>query len=788
MDEKGTFVISQFGIESGSWVERPASIRIVDVTVDRQGARSRHGRGSLVALVERRANGYPPVTLVEELTQTLEDTYYQLSGSITRGLREALLAANQALFERNLRADDEHRCIVGLNCAVLRDNEVYLGQVGPALACLMHEGQLSRYPQDSAWLRSAKPGPLDVNREPPAGLRRDIEPTLHHFMLTPGDALVLSTTALAGVASADELHQVVARRDSEPMRRALMALAAEQELAAVVIEYHAEGQAGERQGAEGTSGEPARRTLAPTAMPAPPAQEQLPPPSEAPPPREAPIPAGIAGRAPSPLPGQASPGEGPPLEEEDLEPWEEEDAVEQAEPPLVAPRERPRLGDILSQEARKVQQGTQDLLLRALPDRLPEPPPQEVGTGQPGRAAVLGARALVVLAMLIPLVMVFLVIMTRLQYERTRRVQFDELLVTAQARYDAANRMENQSSQRQELYAAMAVVEDGLSISPEDERLNALRRQIQHKLDQLNTVERLFHFWQLLQLDEDPVSPTDSSRLVIQGINVFLLNRGSDRVLKYLLNDVGDALQPVEGDPVLVQKGAIAGGVKVGDIVDVAWLEAGGQRTLSTFVMLDRNGTLLAYDPQQGIDALPVADSDSWLKPAAIGGYFGNLYILDPLIGRILKYAPTENAYTTPPTSYLNPNVTADLTGAVDLAVDGNMYVLFADGKILKFLKGDQSPFSMDGLPTPMRSPTGLVVSGPQKPEGQGYVYVADAGNERVLQFDKSGKYIRQFQAVPGETQLRNLRGIYVDEEKGRLFALSGRTLWLTELPKLQPQ
>ena len=782
MDEKGTFVISQFGIESGSWVERPASIRIVDVTVERPGARSRHGRGSLVALVERRADGHPPVTLVEELTQTLEDTYYQLSGSITRGLREALLAANQALFERNLRADDEHRCIMGLNCAVLRDNEVYLGQVGPALACLVHEGQLSRYPQDSAWLRSAKPGPLDVNREPPAGLRRDIEPNLHHFILTPGDTLVLSTTALAGVASADELHQVVARRDSEPMRRALMALAAEQDLAAVVIEYHAEGQAGERQGAEGASGEPARRTLAPTAMPAPPAQEQLPPPSEAP------IPAGTAGRAPFPLPGQASPGEGQPLEEEDLEPWEEEEAVEQAEPPLMAPRERPRPGDSLSQKARKVRQGTQDLLLRALPDRLPEPPPQEVGTGQSGRAEARGARALVVLAMLIPLVMVFLVIMTRLQYERTRRVQFDELLVTAQARYDAANRMENQASQRQELYAAMAVVEDGLSISPEDERLNALRRQIQHKLDQLNTVERLFHFWQLLQLDEDPVSPTDSSRLVIQGINVFLLNRGSDRVLKYLLNDVGDALQPVEGDPVLVQKGAIVGGVKAGDIVDIAWLEAGGQRTLSTFVMLDRNGTLLAYDPQQGIDALPVADSDSWLKPAAIGGYFGNLYILDPLIGRILKYAPTENAYTTPPTSYLNPNVTADLTGAVDLAVDGNMYVLFADGKILKFLKGDQSPFSMDGLPTPMRSPTGLVVSGPQEPEGQGYVYVADAGNERVLQFDKSGKYIRQFQAVPGETQLRNLRGIYVDEEKGRLFALSGRTLWLTELPKLQPQ
>ncbi len=774
MDEKGKLRVSPFAVEAGVWRERPANIRLVDVAEERHGAaRSRYGRGSLYMLVEGDREGGLPAPLSEQIMATIEDTYYQVSGSITRGLREALLAANKFLFERNMSADSEDRFSLGFNCAVIRENEVYLGQVGPALAAHVHQGQITCYPADSAWLRSMSPSAHDLLREPPAGLRRDVEPNLYHFSLNPGDTLILSTTALAGMARPGNLVEMVMQRDDPSARSALVALGAGRDLSAVVIDFP-----GRRPLADHNDQRPASvapRAAGPAALPVlpmAPVQDAAPPPASAlRPPFTASGPIPVTPPAPTTSDVRRS------TMQDDQDTWAEN-------APSSRRKRAPREG--LGQQAQRTRENARDFLLRTLPDKLPEPPPQQPGPS--GRAISLGARALVIVAMLIPLVMVFLVVMTRIQYERTRRAQFDELLVTAQARYDAANKMENQATMRQELYQALAIVDEGISISPNDEALNALRRQIQHKLDQLNTVERVYHFWQLLQLDEDPVSATDSSRLVIQGVNVFLLNHGSDRVYKYLLNNAGDALQPVEGNPVLLQKGAMVGGVKVSDLVDIAWLEAGGggQRTLSTFVILDRGGTLYAYDPQQGIDALPVADSDRWLKPQAIGGYFGNLYVLDPLFGSILKYVPTDNAYTTPPASYLNTNVNVDLTGAVDMAVDGNMYVLFADGKILKFYQGDQQPFSMDGLPTPMRSPTGIFVSGPQKPDGQGYVYVADTGNERILQFDKAGKYIRQFQALVDETQLKNLRGIYVDEEKRRLFVLSGRTLWLTELPALQ--
>jgi sugar lactone lactonase YvrE len=121
------------------------------------------------------------------------------------------------------------------------------------------------------------------------------------------------------------------------------------------------------------------------------------------------------------------------------------------------------------------------------------------------------------------------------------------------------------------------------------------------------------------------------------------------------------------------------------------------------------------------------------------------------------------------------------------MAVDGNLYVLFADGQVKKFLDGQPQDFSMQGLPTPMNSPTTIFVSGEQSPTAAGHVYVTDTGNERIVEFDKQGNYVRQFQDAADGTHLRNLRGVYVNEERGQLFILSGRDLWLTEITSLVP-
>jgi hypothetical protein len=762
--------VERFSIQSGTWQQDPANIRLVDAS----SRRYRRSRGSLYLLSEPVRGSPVSPAILGELLDLVVDTYYEASGSITRGLREALLAANGYLFEANLRANSDHRLLLGLNCAIIRDSDVYLAQLGPALATWQQQGRLERFPADSIWLRSESPSAFDLGREPPAGLRKDVEPDLYHLVLDEAMVLVLSTTALERICSPTERLRVLSHSGVDGIGRNLETLANGRDLSAIVINP----SGGQRQEPPSPKGRPSGKS------------EQAEP--------RAPTPE-------APAPSLAEPGKGrTTAAQEAAQPTAESmrgdalpvaprvERLPDASQPAwddAAPIERPRERQIdlsqvragLGEGAGKLRQGAGDLLLQVLPESMPERPPtrEKTSAGMP-----LGGWALVAVALAIPLVMLALVILTRLQYDRAQHDQFASIRTIAQTRYDQAMGVQDRDYTRRVLYEALQAVDDGLAISPNDEDLVALKRRIQVRLDEIDSVQRLYHFWQLAVLDDVIAAPVDSSRIIAEGIDLFLLNRGSDRVYHFMLNDVGDALQPMDKSPLLVQKGHMQSGVRVGDMVDIAWLEAGGQRTLSTFVMLERGGSLLAYQPQQGIDVLPVADSESWLKPQAIGGYFGNLYLLDPLQSRILKYVPTDNSYITSPSDYLNPQVAVDLTGAVDMAIDGNIYVLFADGKVAKFYQGDAQPFSLAGLPTPMRNPTTIFVSGPRQPDGAGSVYITDTGNERILQFDKNGNFVRQLRAKDGEPQMSNLRGVFVDEQRQRMFLLSGKTLWLCDLPK----
>jgi len=768
MDGKSSLRVLQFCIEDGKRQLYPINVGRVDAS----SQKSRRSRGDLYVLLESPQGSRLPDALCHQLIESITDTYYGTAGSITRGLREAVMAANQMLFEGNLRKDIERSCIAGINCVVVREGDAYVAQLGPALASFISQGEVVRYPADSIWLRTASPSPFDQHVAPPAGLRRDVEPDLFHTRLSPGDLLVLSSTGLARTASAQDLASAVAGRVGSALRSSIEGLAQGGDLTVLVIECPEPPEAAEAEGQRPAQSEAEEPPL-----------EGMAPPDLGIPPRQTTDTAGegqVVMPTFPPMPRQPAEHREEPEGERASLPREGRPAVGEPKPAPLADLKKWSSG--LSDGVRKARRSTEEFLVRVLPD-VPSEPRPSVGRGD--EPISLSGRAFVVVVLLVPFVMLFLVVMARLQYDRTQKGYLERAKTEALSQYEMATSQENRTVMREGLYRALASAEEALAVDPNDETMQTLKRRISHKLDGVDVVDRLYHFWQLAVLDDGFGGPTDSVHIIVRGVDLFLLNRASDQVYKFLLNDVGDALQPVDRDPVLAGKGQHRGGIEIGEIVDIAWLEAGGQRSLSTFVALERGGSLLAYDPQQGIDVLPVADSAAWSKPQAIGGYFGNLYVLDPLLNRILKYVPTDNAYTNPPSDYLSPQFEVDLTGAVDMAIDGNLYLLFADGRIQKFFNGEPQPFSMDGLPTGMRSPTTIIVSGPQDPEAPGYVYVTDAGNERIVQFTKDGGFVRQLQAKEGEPQLRDLRGVYVDEESGRVFIVSGNTLWLADIPPL---
>lgn len=737
--------ILQFSIEQGQVDLAPARFAAVDPA----SHRSWRGLGYLLLAIDA-----PGATLPREVCdgvfRAMTKAYYDAAAtSITRAVRVALLAGNELLFEHNVRADAQHTITAGLNCAVVRDGEAYAAQYGPALILYVHEGQIAYSPSDSPWLHTATPDPSPERLLPMCGVSRHIEPQLFHIPLQPGDTLILGSTSL--IRSADARSLAVAIRTAATLgwETAVGGITSVEPVGGAL--YHLPQSA------------------------AAPVQETVPQPTEE------------TAEGPAPEPALRTQPGTPPRSAAAEEPFRPEPAPVSPQAPKSRPPRRAAPGVDLRDIGRRVGKSatsawgkTSDALLEALPRELPERPEPEERRGQ--TALRVGNRVLIGLAVAIPLAMLALIVAFRVQASRLQNQYIRDIYTRAANAWDSAQASEDKTTVRRLLIECLDAVAEGLAFDPEHTGLTDLSSRATRRLDELDRVERLYHVWQIAEIPHSMDAPLESARIVLRGNEVYVLDRGSDRVCRFLLNDVGDALQDAALDPVILKPGDELAGVVVGDIVDIAWMESGGVRRQSTFAALERSGSLITFLPQTGIALQPVANSDAWLGPVAMGAYYGNLYILDPLMGRIMKYVPVDDAYTTPPTDYLGAYQGIDLTGAVDMAVDGNLYILFADGTIQKYLAGETQPFTMQGLPDAMDSPRAIFVSGPQEPDAPGFVYVADTGKERILQFDKQGNYLRQFRASPGQEMLRDLQGLYVDEETGRLFAVSGRTLLLTAI------
>jgi hypothetical protein len=218
-------------------------------------------------------------------------------------------------------------------------------------------------------------------------------------------------------------------------------------------------------------------------------------------------------------------------------------------------------------------------------------------------------------------------------------------------------------------------------------------------------------------------------------------------------------------------------------MIDLVWMPAGGSRQTSDLLILESGG-LLEFNPSWGLAPVPIADKESWGLPVAVGSYFGNFYILDPQAGQIFRYVPNIEDYNLPAEPYFPDDVSVDLSGAVDLAIDGFIYVLYADGTIRKFEGGAPVDFQVTEMDKPLGRSTAIYAAPDDVAQ---YIYVADAGNKRVVQLNKDGRFVRQFKPRDEESvDFNTLRSIYVDELGGKLYLLNDESLYVANITPLE--
>ncbi|MFQ6101506.1 MAG: hypothetical protein ACE5OS_09785 [Anaerolineae bacterium] len=662
--------------------------------------------------------------LYRELREVVAQTYWSTTGSITAALRQAAAAASRYLFRSNLRSDPSDRCHGSLACAVLHGDDLFILQAGPAQPCVLGEDHLARFRDEE--LPHLGMGPLTHVR-------------LYHTFVAIGDTLLLASPTLIQETADAGLAHVLRRVEVEEALAGLEQIGAGADFAALVVRWAPPG--------------------------VPPSARKASQPSPAP------------GRKPSvPRPRRPEP-----------RPEPSRRAVEEKlrTHPKPVRRPGPGLGERTGRGIRRAGRGIAAAglwlvggVIRLFRRMLPGPEREARRRARPPRPIPRENRALMMaIAIGIPVLLAILVALAYGSFGREAR--FRRLINQAEQEITLAQSAEGRAEEtRPHWEAALDYASEAAEWRPDDPAAAALKAQAQAALDFLDAVMRLTPV-QLWDFGPGPVP----RQLVVHGQMIFVLDPADGWVIQLTLNPTGGGVIEQEIPPPLIHTGQQIGEGEVGRLVDFAWVEPGGERQTSGLVVLEAGGALVSYDPAWGGEGQDAQLTRSLLgtpptgTPKAVGSFEGRFYVLDVDTDQIWRYEPRGDTYPEQPDRYFVTPPPKPLATSADMAIDGNIYILYADGTILKFLRRQLQTFDVRGLPSEISQAVALAVD---PDSNSGVVYVADQGNSRVIALEPDGAFRAQFRA---DRIFDELEALAVDEITGQLYVIDGGRLYTASLP-----
>jgi len=139
------------------------------------------------------------------------------------------------------------------------------------------------------------------------------------------------------------------------------------------------------------------------------------------------------------------------------------------------------------------------------------------------------------------------------------------------------------------------------------------------------------------------------------------------------------------------------------------------------------------------------------------------VYVINKSTNQILSFA-VGSTIGKPVVASKNAN---DLGSAIDLAIDGAVYVLH-NNALSKYQSGNLTDFHMPAMFTPFSGKGKIATE-----IGWKNVYILDIGNNRILILDKSGNLVEILKAK----EFTDIKDFVVDEKTGTAYVLNGSSL-----------
>lgn len=750
--------VGQLRMIDGSRQQDPANLAVVE----KQSlfpSRNR-GKGQLHVLVELSGGSFGREQLCHELVAVITEEYFRTPGTITYGLRQAILLANAQLARENAKVNSEHR-LGGVACVVLRNGELFVAQAGWPMVYLVHREQVQTFPD--ALSESDDPSML--------GQAQMTSVRMYHADLQPKDMILMADGPMARQLGITRIGQILAGNVQQAMHN-LEALAPPEDCTAIVIQVT---------GTVAPSAQAERWAFVDVERPE---HEPGQPTSDT---TEARV--SSSSQTDRQLVSIAKEDDGKTAYKEESEAVLA--AAGEAEPgsfgqPLPArqPPTGPSLGEQAAAVLKSVGQGARTLAESMLPEKESTP---EIHRAQRRRSAARARRRgksgeqpakwWIAAAVAVPVLALLFVAGYTWYRNWSLQSQFSAKLEAAQSKRDIAlASSDSPVVARDHWLEVISLAQDAAKFQPDNSQVLQLRNQAETEIDKIDGITRL---GQSFKLYEYPSSP---SRLIVSVLDIYVLDRVTGNVYHHALNDLRNGLRNPSDNQVLIQQGRPVEGQNVDRLIDIAWIKDGGERQAGALLVLDASGLLLEYDPTwETFQPQTIGGVSGWRNPCALSTFDSNLYLLDPGANQIFKY--WNQQYASDPSRWIAQEG-VNIAGAIDIGIDGSIYLLHQDGRITKYFSGEVAPFALTRVPVPLSNANAMYMDVEQTAQ---YIYIADRTDQRVVQVDREGAFVRQLKPTrEQEASFSQLTDIFVDEMAGKLFYIVGNALYVTDIPSVQ--
>lgn len=865
--------VATVSVVDGMWQDQPDNVAAF---IEARLGELARGRGNLYICLDVSGEVEGRAEVERSLIEVIRDTFASGRGSISFALSEALRAANAHLFEANRQVAREMRRMAGVSAVVLRGNDLYIAQAGPAVVYVEANERLARFPAESDWF--VEDAPLIAPQgtaSAPLGIRREFASDLAHTSVGLSDVFVLATRALTQLASTQELAVAFTERSAHDIAGHIEELGEDSDLTALIAELL------DPNAPEGILEEPPDAAHEPEAahehiesLPVP--LVSLVPLDESEPPLETEDNAFEDEPEVETAPSWQTPTPVATIEPEQELNWDDDgededvDAEPEAEPedatpqpvyaaavaaaiPLMRPPQfttppppppinrtppanlpppavpaQPAPDDWNAEmerrraerAARRAQQkedvgravgnttGTLMMVLAAIGGvftgafgavdwdgigksinrflnigvsalisfflllvRLVLPGAAPRSTSLIPRRATSDPIWLKAMALVLPVIFIALAGGAFLNRQTAVTAQYESMIAEADTIVKQAEVNPDKVVAREQLNEALKIIQDTQAIR-DSKKANGVLYRIQDQLNEIDGVAVLYFLPTITQM-----GGAEFKQVAASDQDVFLLD-GRGSIYKYVVNDASGTVENATENASVLKVGD-----KIGDTtIDALQLMtiASPTQDKATLVTVSSNA-ILTYDLEGAQwSASPVEDTENWGDLRALDSFGANIYLLDGKNNQIYRYTPTATGYTTEGAPYFPSNAQPVLNKAVDMAIDGDIWVLNDNGTVLRFRGGVAVPFQLGAIPTPLKDPTAIYTR-----TGVDSLYISDSGNQRIIEFDKNGKFVRQFKpfAEKGDV-FKNLRDFTVNETKGKLYFINPDAAYMANVSK----